>query len=112
VSIPVALEELGATLASYPWGFFVTVGDDLRGHSLAAPTDFREGVLHLSVGRSTRANLAARPDVTMVFPHPSAGEFSLILDGVAAAAAVGDGDGDVVVFTPSYAVLHRPAIPT
>lgn len=110
MSIPVALDELGATLASYPWGYFVTVGDDLRGHSLAVPTDFRDGLLHLSVGRSTRANIAARPDVTMVFPHPAAGEFSLILDGVAAVAA--DGDGDVVVFTPSYAVLHRPAIAT
>ena len=106
MSIPVALPDLGDTLVSYPWGFIVTVSDDLRAHSLAVPTDFRDGGLHAAVGRSTLANIAARPDVTMVFPHPSAGEFSLILDGTATAV------GEVVVFTPSHAVLHRPAIPT
>ncbi len=109
MSIPVALDDLGATLASYPWGFFVTVGDDLRAHSLAVPTRFHDGALHASVGRSTLANITARPDVTMVFPHLEAGEYSLILDGVAVADT---NFGDDVVFTPSFAVLHRPAIRT
>ena len=110
MSVPVALDDLGATLASYPWGYFVTVGDNLRAHSLAVPTLFRDGALHASVGRSTLANVTARPDVTMVFPHPTAGQYSLILDGV---AMVADTDvGDAVVFTPSFAVLHRPAIAT
>ena len=39
----------------------------------------------------------------MVFPHPTAGEYSLILDGVAVVDTV---VGDAVAFTPSYAVLH------
>ena len=104
-----ALNDLGATLASYPWGFLVTVGDNLRAHSLAVPTRFRDGALHASVGRSTLANITARPDVTMVFPHPAGGQYSLILDGV---AAVNGAVGDAVVFTPSSAVLHRPAITT
>ncbi len=112
MSVPVALDDLGATLASYPWGFFVTVGDNLRAHSLAVPTRFRDGALHASVGRSTLANITARPDVTMVFPHPTAGEYSLILDGVAAVVVDDTVVGDAVVFTPSSAVLHRPAIAT
>ena len=39
MSIPVELSELAATLAAYPWGYLVTVGDGLRAHSLAVPTD-------------------------------------------------------------------------
>ena len=104
MSIPVELSELAATLAAYPWGYLVTVGDGLRAHSLAVPTDVRDGMLHATGGRSTRANIEARPGVTMVFPHPLAGEYSLILDGTAAA------EGDAVVFTPTHAVLHRPAL--
>jgi len=104
MSIPVTLAELGAALAPYPWGYLITVGDDLRAHSLAVPTDFRDGVLHAAVGRSTRANLANHPVTTMIFPHPQPGEYSLILDGTAVADEAG------VVFTPAKAVLHRPAI--
>ena len=104
MSIPVTLAELEAALAPYPWGYLVTVSDNLRAHSLAVPTDFRDGRLYAAAGRSTRANLVTRPEVTMVFPHPQAGEYSLILDGT---AAVGE---DGVVFTPTNAVLHRPAI--
>ena len=40
----------------------------------------------------------------MVFPHPQQGEYSLILDGTAAVGEEG------VVFTPTTAVLHRPAL--
>ncbi len=110
MSIPVPLEELPATLAGYPWGYLVTVGDDLRAHSLAVPTDWRDGSLVMAAGRSTRANVAARPDVTMVFPHPQAGEYSLILDGRAAEHPDESG-GSLLVFTPSHAILHRPALP-
>ena len=110
MSIPVALEELAATLAGYPWGYLVTVGDDLRAHSLAVPTQWRDGALIMDAGRSTRANVAARPDVTMVFPHPRPGEYSLIVDGRAAEQVDATGRS-LVVFTPSQAVLHRPALP-
>jgi len=104
MSIPVTLAELEAALAPYPWGYLVTVGDNLRAHSLAVPTDFRGGQLYAAAGRSTRANLTARSEITMVFPHPRPGEYSLILDGTAAVGEEG------VVFTPTNAVLHRPAL--
>ncbi|MGB8861496.1 MAG: hypothetical protein WCC60_19735, partial [Ilumatobacteraceae bacterium] len=104
MSIPVPLDDLAATLAAYPWGYLVTVGDEVRAHLLAVPTDLRDGVLHASAGRSTRANLAVRPEATMVFPHPTAGGYSLLLDGTALVA------GDAVTFTPLHAILHRPAL--
>ncbi len=104
MSIPVALPELGETLAAYPWGYLVTVGDDMRAHSLAVPTNYEGGSLRAAGGRTARRNIVHHPDVTMVFPHPSAGEYSLIVDGTASE------DGDDVVVVPSNAVLHRPAI--
>jgi hypothetical protein len=104
VSIPVALTELGATLTSYPWGYLVTVGDDMRAHSLAVPTSYDGISLRVTAGRTARRNIVPRPDVTMVFPHPVPGEYSLIVDGAASE------DGDDVIVVPSHAVLHRPAI--
>lgn len=104
MSIPVPLAELGATLENYPWGYLVTVSDTLRAHSLAVPTCFDGGALRATGGRSSLRNIAVRPEVTMVFPHPAAGEYSLIVDGTATA------DGDNVVIAVSYAVLHRPAL--
>lgn len=104
MSIPVPLAELGTTLVAYPWGYLITVGDDMRAHSLAVPTNYDGSSLRAAGGRTARANIVPRPDVTMVFPHPTAGEYSLIVDGIAAR------DGDDVVVTPSHAVLHRPAI--
>ena len=104
MSVPVALNELPTVIAAYPWGYLLTVSDDLRAHSLAVPTVWRNGTLRASAGRSTRANIANRPQVTMLFPHPQPAQHSLIVDGT---AEVVDDD---VVFTPSTAVLHRPAL--
>lgn len=105
MSIPVPLPDLGSALVSYPWGYLVTVGDDMRAHSLAVPTNFDGTSLRVGGGRTARRNVGSRPDVTMVFPHPAAGEYSLIVDGTASV------DGDDVVVVPSHAVLHRPALP-
>jgi len=104
VSVAVSIGELPGTLTRYPWGYLVTVGDDLRAHLLAVPSEWRDGELRLTAGARTAANAAARPQVTMVFPPAAPGDYSLIVDGVAAV------DGDDVRVRPSSAVLHRPAI--
>lgn len=104
MSIPVPLTELAATLVAYPWGYLVTVGDDMRAHLHAQPTSFDGTVLRAVAGRTARRNIVPRPEVTMVFPHPDAEGYSLIVDGTAAET------GDEVVVVPSSAVLHRPAI--
>ncbi len=104
MSIPVALPDLPSALQAYPWGYLVTVRDDLRAQSLAVPTNWSDGALQMSAGTGTRANATARPDVTMVFPSPIPGEYSLIVDGVATVLA------DGITVTPTWAVLHRPAL--
>ncbi|MEI8239566.1 MAG: pyridoxamine 5'-phosphate oxidase family protein [Actinomycetota bacterium] len=104
MSIPVAVADLAAMLVEYPWGFLVTVGPDQRAHSLAVPTDFRDGALYADTGRSTRANGGERPGVSMVFPHPEPGRYSLIVDGELEVLDT------QVRLRPESAVLHRPAI--
>ena len=56
MSTPVTLADLPDALGGFPWGYLVTVSDDLRAHSLAVPTDWRAGALHMQAGRGTRAN--------------------------------------------------------
>ncbi|MEQ1701260.1 MAG: pyridoxamine 5'-phosphate oxidase family protein [Ilumatobacteraceae bacterium] len=104
MSIIVPIEELAEALAPYPWGYLLTVGETRRSHALAVPTDFRDGALHLRGGRSSLSNAATEPQVTMVFPHPAPGGFSLIVDGIAQV------DGDQLSIAPQHAILHRPAI--
>jgi hypothetical protein len=104
MSIAVSLAELQDTLNAYPWGYLITVSDQQRAHSLAVPTHYVDGVLAMSAGGGTRANATARPDVTMVFPPASGTEYSLIVDGRAQVFT------DHIEFTPSNAVLHRPAM--
>lgn len=105
MSIKVPLDDLPATLAAYPWCYLVTVGDDQRAHSLAVPTVLVDGRFTAAAGRTTRANAAARPMVTLVFPAASGREYSLIVDGSAQV------DGEQVVVVPTGAVMHRPALP-
>ena len=104
MSIPVTIEGIGAALADYPWGYLTTVGDDQRSHSLAVPTVFRDGVFVVQPGKSSCRNVSVRPLVSMVFPHPAAGGYSLIVDGEA------EMHGDELLVRPSNAILHRPAI--
>ena len=104
MSIAVPLEELAERLAAYRWGYLVTVRDDGRAQSLAIPTLLDDGALVAAVGRGTAANALARPNVTLLFPGSTGEEFSLIVDGDAVV------DDDRIAVTPTWAVLHRPAL--
>lgn len=106
MSIPVTIDSLTAVLADYPWGFLTTVGDDQRSHSLAVPTVYRDGVFVIDAGKTSRRNVAVRSNVSLVFPHASAGGYSLIVDG----EVVHSLDGEPIRVRPDNAILHRPAI--
>jgi hypothetical protein len=104
MSITVTLEQLAQTLARYRFAYLLTIGDDARPHVAAVNPTLARGTLLVSdLGRTTRANLAARPSVTLIWPPADAGDYSLIVDGV------GSIDADELAITPSRAVLHRPA---
>jgi hypothetical protein len=106
MSIAVTLQQLAQTLTRYRFAYLVTVGDDARAHVLAVTTRLvNDTLLVTDLGRTTRANVAAHPTVTLVWPPADPSDYSLIVDGV------GSMRDDELAVAPSRAVLHRPAPP-
>jgi len=104
-TVPVELGELRDRVAGYgPAAFLVTVNDVGRPHVVSVNVAFEDGELVAGAGRTTSANVAARPGVTLLWP-PSADGYSLIVDGPAAVRAAAD--GPVIAIAPNRAVLHR-----
>ena len=105
MSTEVEVSRLAATMGDYDFAYLLTVSDDQRTHAVAVSPGASGDHLTfaLGLGRRTRANLAARPDVTLLWPPRDAGGYSLIADG---RVSVVD---DVATFVPEHAVLHRPA---
>src|SRR5262245_57560808 len=109
MSIPLALERLHAAVEERgAQAYLLTVSDDGRPHAVHLPVRWQGAALAVRVGRRTAANVGARPSVSLLFPLRAADDYSLIVDGTAAAALHGDA-GDRLV-TPTSAVLHRPAV--
>ncbi|MGH3783756.1 MAG: hypothetical protein ACRDRO_24825 [Pseudonocardiaceae bacterium] len=106
MSIEVTLQQLAETLTRYRFAYLLTVGDDARAHVLAVTTTLaNDRLLITDLGRRTRANVAAHPSVTLVWPPADPGDYSLIVDGV------GSMRGEELAVAPTRAVLHRPAPP-
>lgn len=103
MSIAVALEELAAKVAEYPWCYLVTTGEE-RPHLLAVKPTAVEGGLRCETGHSSRANVVRNPLVVLLFPPAELDGMSMIVDGE------GEVNGDGIVVTPTWAVLHRPAV--
>jgi hypothetical protein len=106
MSIPVDLSKLAETLDRYRFAYLLTSSERGAPHAVAVTTVLQGGELAVGeAGRRTRDNAAQRPEVALVWPPQSEGEYSLIVDG----RAVVDGDG--LRITPARAVLHRPSPP-
>jgi hypothetical protein len=108
VSIAVSLRDLHDRIeACGPQAFLVTVAEAGEAHVVSVVVRRDGDALAFDAGRTSRANLAARPVATLLWPSRSFdnGEYSLIVDGDGVVAA----DGDEVVVRPTAAVLHRIA---
>ena len=82
MSIPVDLEEPAATMKDYPTAFLITVNEDLRVHAVQVHPKLTDGAVRIAEpGRRTSANLAVRPDVTVLFPPYEPGGYTLLVDG-------------------------------
>ncbi len=105
MSVQVDLDRLADTLADFPFGYLITVGDDHRAHAVAVTPAFDGGAFTMGpVGNTTARNAAARNAVTMLWPPREPTGYSLIVDGTAEITDAG------VRLTPSRAVLHRSAV--
>jgi hypothetical protein len=106
MSVKVDLDRLAESLADFTFAYLITVGDDYRAHTVAATPVLDAGVFQLaSIGNTTRRNVIAHPDVTLVWPPREQGGYTLIVDGHGAPA------DDALTVAPTRAVLHRPATP-
>lgn len=106
MSIKVELQQLAETLRRYRFAYLLTMGDGERAHVVAVRTTLANDTLRITDhGRTTRANIAAHPPVTLVWPPADPSDYSLIVDGVGSMR-----DGELAVI-PARAVLHRPAPP-
>lgn len=104
----VDLARLADMLRGYRFAYLVSVDDDFRAHTTTVTPAFASGVLDIGpVGRHSRANLVAHPEVTLVWPPREVDDYSLIVDGFAALA---DTAADSVRVTPRRALLHRPVL--
>jgi hypothetical protein len=104
MSVKVDLAELAEHLQHYNFAYLLTVGEDQRPHAVAVRPTFDGRSLELpGLGSTSRANLEARPDISMVWPPFEHGGYSLIVDGHATLVDAG------AAVEPSHAILHRPA---
>lgn len=108
MSIPVPLDGLRAALAERDRrAYLLTVADDGRPHAVHVPVRWQGDALAAEVGKRSAANAAARRSVSLLYPVRENGDYSLIVDGSAVVSALAD--GQMVLITPTRAVLHRPA---
>lgn len=106
MSVKVDLDRLADELAKYTFAYLVTVDDGYHAHTVAVEPVFDGRVLDVgSVGGSTRRNIIAHGEVTLVWPPAERGGYSLIIDGQ------GQPGDDALTVVPNRAVLHRKAAP-
>lgn len=104
MSIPVALPDLARTVARYGFAYLLTTSSQGTPRVVAVHPVLKDGVFTVhGVGSGTRACVAARPQVTLVWPPSEHNTHSLICDGTA------EVQDEVVHMVPTHAVLHRPA---
>jgi hypothetical protein len=105
MSLPVPIDKLREEMGRFGPAFLLTVTDDARPHAVAVAPEWDGDRLRVSAGRTSRRTAGDRADVTLLWPGPGTGAFSLIVDAVATV----DDSAETVTLTPTRAVLHRPA---
>jgi hypothetical protein len=114
----VDVKRLAAALPDYPFGYLITVDDGYRVHTVTVEPRLRElpdgpdgpkALIDVGlIGGRTRENLADRRDVTLLWPPPEPGGYSLIVDGTAELTDADDEAARLGV-VPTRALLHREA---
>ena len=105
MSVAVSLEQLHARVAEFgERAYLTTVGSDGRAHVVSVRATVDGDRVLVRAGRTSTANVAVNPAVTLLWAAPADGPYCLILDG---GATVLDGEEGETEIRPTRAVLHR-----
>ncbi len=105
MSHPVYTTELAAQIDGRGnSAFLLTAGPAGGPHAVSVRLAWNGTALLTRAGRTTRANLADRPDVTLLWPAPDEDGYFLIVDG---RAEVVPSTEDQLLIRPTAAVMHR-----
>jgi len=108
MSIPVPLPELAGTMSRFGSApYLLTVGPNATPHAASVNVEWSEGCLLVGAGRQTAANVRANDALMLLWPPPTPGDYSLIVDGVGTVRQ--EGPHPVVTIQPTSAVLHVTA---
>ena len=108
MSIPVPLPDLAATLSRFGTApYLLTVGEDATPHAASVTVGWSEGRLLAGAGRRTAANVRTNEALALLWPPPTPGDYSLIVDGTGVVRE--EGPRLVVEITPTNAILHVTA---
>ena len=104
MSVRVSPEELAEKAAGYgAAAFVITTKSDGTSHVTHQLVNVADGVATCPAGKGTRAAVAERPSVVLLWPPSGTETYSLIADGQATATE------DGLTINVTGAVLHRPA---
>lgn len=110
MSIPVAPGDIGEQMERFGAAAYVlTVRDDATPHVAHLAMRLDGDVLRCGASRSAAANVAQRPNISVLWPPYEPGGYSMIVDAVA--CTVDGADGPELELRPTSGVLHRPATP-
>jgi hypothetical protein len=105
----VDLGRLAAALDDYPFAYLITVDEDYHAHTVTVEPVLRGAIIDVGlIGGRTRTNLAHHGDVTLLWPPPEPGGYSLIVDG---STEIADANAETARLgvVPTRALLHREA---
>jgi hypothetical protein len=104
MSIPVDIDQIVVEMDRFGRSAYVlTVRDDATPHIAHVTFDMVDGRLRCGASRTAAANVAARPQMSVLWPPYEEGGYSMIVDGSATV------DGETMIIEPRNGVLHRPA---
>jgi len=101
--------RLAEKLVGYDYAYLITVDAENRPHPVPVMPALQGDTVHIGAlgGRRSRANLARSTDVTVMWPPPVPGGYTVIVDGTAEVSDAGELAS--LAIAPSRAVLIRVA---
>ncbi|RRR40068.1 hypothetical protein EHH44_21065 [Mycolicibacter terrae] len=111
MSSNVDFDRLAEKLVGYDYAYLITVDAENRPHPVPVMPTLDGDIVRIGAlgGRRSRANLARSSDVTVMWPPPVPGGYTVIVDGTAEVSDAGELAR--VAISPSRAVLIRVATP-